>query len=271
MPNDVVIGDPGRIRMAPKRETVDSLGVFSPNEHGQSPVVPGGSMGALEVPGVDNIAQMPDPTTPAAPRKASEPVTPEKPLTPRQKKALAKKQRSETMKQRWAERRAAQSGAKPAPVPPSNVPSDAALEDAANAQSLARRVSAPSPRAISDPPPVKVPKFGGGVILSLPDMGAQPMEVVEAEIIRARKALEDYAQQAQNLRMASNDRTCKFCGKFVPDGQWYARDCPVDPNGRLVYDIVFCSQPCHINYTIQMQNEGQGAMPATAHYDLSRR
>jgi type IV secretory pathway protease TraF len=96
------------------------------------------------------------------------------------------------------------------------------------------------------------------------------MDEVEIAIIKAREEIDKYAKEAQRLRLAAHDRVCQFCGKVVEDGRWYARECPVDPNGRLTHDWVWCSQPCHISWVVQNQN-AQATQPASSHLNFRYR
>lgn len=246
MGDNFIPGDPSRLRGNIPRETPDGLGVFGPSEGS----LPHGN-GALDVPGVLNIAQTQQAKKELAVVEQQEP----KKLT----KAQLKKRRIEALAKAREVRKAKRS-----------MKTATSFERSAAAQASVQG----SPTIQTKPVMTQTPKLTrmtDAWTIELPEITMSNMQDVERSIIEGRRKLDAYAKEAQKLAMSSRDRRCEFCKRVIPEGKWYSRDCPVDPNGNLKWDRVWCSQPCDIQSKLAAQNEGQGALPEGHFYNLGIR
>ncbi|HET7215809.1 MAG TPA: hypothetical protein VFL79_19625 [Terriglobia bacterium] len=244
-------GDPSRLRADKREESPDSLGVFG----GTGSVTPSNDPGALSIPGVFNIADSPKAK---AELKAQNSAVPKKKLT---KEQLAKVRRENLRKGREA--KAARAAAQMAT-------GEALYDEGASFQaSVQRSSSVSSPTVVKPSPPELSSRPTDCLYVELPEITMDNMAEVEAAIINGRRQIDAYAKEAQKLAQSSRDRRCEWCRRPIQDGRWYSRDCPIDPNGNLKWDKVWCSQPCDIQSKLQAQ--GADSDPSRQFFNLAQR
>lgn len=235
--------DPGRMRIV-KEESIDSLGVFKDPLNPRSEATGGEALNPpAPIVGAVNLAET---------DLAKEELEAKAP--PKRSRLEIKLMRLENLKRAREERKKKKMLLA--------ISSEQAIDRSAAAQSMARpsgQPMVPSPRQPEKTSAaVRDPRYGA-LTIYLPDMSRTDMQKVERAIIEARKSIDVYAKSAQTLSMASRGWTCKYCGKPIDDGRWYAREPRMDANSNLISDDVFCSQPCHIQYKIYQQQNGEEA------------